>query len=263
MLGEGWNGDGEEVDDTALAARAERFDIKMVPAEVLAVTAGVDVQRDRLEVTFVGWAHDESAYVLGHRVVWGLPDDDETWAELDELLKTRFPHPAGGRLALDAAAIDSGDGETMERVYAFAFPRANRKVLAVKGVTGNRPWIEMSKSKVKGGRLWIVGVDGIKGHLAARLSKGASVRFSDTLSAEWFEQLASERLVVRYSRGQPQRRFERIPGRRAEALDTVVYAFAAKKIVNVNWSSREEALRNPAVTQAVRARPRSIPFTLG
>lgn len=258
VLGEGWREQGEEIDETALAARAERFDLDLLPPEVLALTAGVDVQRDRLEVTFVGWAQDDTAFVVGHRVVWGLPDDDETWSELDELLKMRFPHPAGGRLALDAVAIDSGDGETMERAYAFAFPRFRRKVLAVKGVAGNRPWIEMSKSKVKGGRLFIVGVDGIKSHLNARLTRGSTIRFSDKLSAEWFEQLASERVMVRYRRGQPFRQFERIPGRRAEALDCVVYAFAARQLVNVNWASREEALRSPAAPQPAPARPRVI-----
>jgi phage terminase large subunit GpA-like protein len=196
--------------------------------------------------------------MLGHRVVWGLPTDDETWAELDGLLKMRFPHPLGGRLGLDAAAVDSGDGETMERVYAFAFPRAARKVLAVKGVAGNRPWIERSKSRVKGGWLWIVGVDGVKSHIAASLKRGGTVRFSDTLSAEWYEQLASERLMVRYSRGQPFHRFERIPGRRAEALDTVVYAFAARQLLNVNWSAREEALRSPEPAHQAAARPRVI-----
>jgi hypothetical protein len=38
------------------------------------------------------------------------------------------------------------------------------------------------------------------------------------LSDEWFTQLTSERRVIRYSRGQPAARFERIVGCRAEAL---------------------------------------------
>src|SRR5262249_51675627 len=52
---------------------------------------------------------------------------------------------------------------------------------------------------------------------------GSKRRWSDgrgaTLEAAYFEQLTCERLIVRYQRGQPVRRFERIPGRRAEALD--------------------------------------------
>ncbi|NBN79290.1 phage terminase large subunit family protein [Microvirga tunisiensis] len=260
ILGQGWREDGEELDDAALAARAEPFSLDAIPAEVLTLTAGVDVQRDRLEVTVIGWTRDAEAFVLGAFVVWGLPDDDATWTELDDMLKMRFPHPLGGKIGIDAAAVDSGDGETMESVYRFCFPRAGRKVLAIKGVEGNRPWIEKSKQKIRGGALWIVGVDGIKSHLNARLARARSLRFSDSLPLSWFEQLASERVVVRYSRGQPKRRFERISGRRAEALDCVVYAFAARQIVNINWESRLDELRRgiestaPKVASVVKSK---------
>ena len=243
ILGQGWREDGDELDDHELAGRAEDFSLDALPADVLAMTAGVDVQRDRLEVTFVGWTREGEAFVLGHKVIWGLPDDDATWSELDDVLNMRFAHPLGGRIGLDATAIDSSDGETMEDVYRFCFPRARRKVLAIKGVEGNRQWIEKSKQKIRGGALWIVGVDGIKSHLTSRLSRTRSIRFSASLPPAWFEQLASERVIIRYSRGQPRRRFERIPGRRAEALDCTVYAFAARQIVNVNWDQRADDLR--------------------
>jgi len=243
ILAQGWRESGEEIDEADLADRAEPFSLEKLPEDVLVVTVGVDVQRDRLEATFLGFSREGDVFVLDHRVVWGLPEDDATWAELDELLKLSLQHPLGGKLGVEAVAIDSGDGETMELVYGFAFPRFSRKVLAIKGANGNRPWIEASKSKVRGGRLWIVGVDGIKANVVARLARGRSIRFSDTLPPVWFEQLASERAVVRYTRGQPVRRFERIPGRRAEALDCVVYAIAARQIVNVNFEERAAALR--------------------
>lgn len=238
VLGQGWREGGEELDDQAIADQAEPFSLDNLPEHVLSITVGVDVQRDRLELTYVGWSRDGEPFVLGHKVIWGLPDDDLTWAELDDMLKLRFQHPLGGRLGVDAATIDSGDGETMERVYAFAFPRANRKIMAIKGADGNRPWMEKSKTRNRGGWLWIVGVDGIKSNITARLARGRSMRFSDSLGPAWFEQLASERAVVRYNRGQPKRRFERIPGRRAEALDCVVYAFAARQVLNINWDRR-------------------------
>ena len=250
VLGQGWRAEGEELDEAALAARAEGWSLEALPEEVLALTAGVDVQRDRLEVTFIGWNRAGDAFILAHAVVWGAPADEATWAELDGLLRQTYAHPLGGRLALESVAIDSGDGETMEAVYAYAFPRAGRRVLAIKGAPGARPWIEKSKTKTRGGRLWIVGVDGIKSHLMGRLAKGASVRFSNALPAAWYEQLASERAVVRYTRGQPQRRFERIPGRRAEALDCVVYAFAARQMINPNWQDRLDELARPEVRPA-------------
>ena len=47
---------------------------------------------------------------------------------------------------------------------------------------------------------------------------------------------------MRYSRGQPVRSFQRIPGRRAEALDCVVYAVAARGILNPDWDQRRADL---------------------
>jgi phage terminase large subunit GpA-like protein len=177
--------------------------------------------------------------VLAHYVIWGSPDDDSLWWELDELLKTRWPHPLGGRIGVDACAIDSGDGDWTQRVYDFAFPRARRRVMAIKGQAGARPVIAASKSKIKGtgmpGRLWIVGSDTIKTTLFNRLQRGRSIRFSDSLEPIYYEQLASERKIVRYVRGRPVRRFERISGNpRAEAPDCLCYAFAARSAVPTN-----------------------------
>ncbi|PZU85022.1 MAG: terminase [Shinella sp.] len=250
ILAEGWNEGGEELDENDLFSRRETFNLDLVPAEALALTVGVDVQRDRLEITFLGWTEGGNCLVLGHRVIWGNPHDEETWHELESLLSTRWPHALGGRIGLDAAVVDSGDGETMERVYAFCFPRYRRKIFAGKGVAGNRPWIEMSKVKNQRGRLFLIGVDGIKSHLVARLTRGSTIRFASDLPASWFEQLASERIVVRYARGQPSRRFERIAGKQAEGLDCTVYGFAARQMLNINWMQRADELRRGEVVKS-------------
>lgn len=247
ILAEGWRGDGDELAEDDLIARAEPWGLGQVPAEVLVLTAGVDVQHDRLEATLVGWAEGGTAYALAHRVIWGQWDAPDTWAELDELLRETWPHALGGRIGLDAAAIDAGDGATMGAVIAFCGPRMRRRVLAIKGAPGNRPVIDRASGKTKAGaRLWIVGVDTAKAQLFARLSRGDTIRLSADLPPVWHEQVASERAVVRYRRGQPVRSFERIPGRRAEALDCLVYAFAARQIVTPEWSSRRAQLAQDA-----------------
>lgn len=255
ILGQGWRGAGEELDDGELSGRSEAFGLDALPEDVLAITAGIDTQHDRLECTLTGFGKDETAYILGHVVVWGHWDDDQTWAELDDVLKTRWKHPLGGSLGVEAAVIDAGDGVTMETVLAFCGPRQRRKILAGKGVSGTRPYIEPSRSrKAKGARLWLVGVDGIKTAIMARLKRPGSIRFSGDLPDVWYEQLASEKAVVRYVRGQPQRRFERVPGRRAEALDCVVYALAARQTVNVNFAEREAQLRAGGLQERPKAK---------
>ena len=120
ILAQGWRAPGEDVDESALAGRAEPFGLDRIPPEVLVVTVGVDVQDDRLECAVCGWTRASECLVLGHIVIWGAHDDDTTWMELDELLKTRWPHPHGGRLRVDACAIDAGDGQHFDKVLSFA-----------------------------------------------------------------------------------------------------------------------------------------------
>ncbi|KRA05383.1 terminase [Rhizobium sp. Root564] len=245
ILAQGWKDEADELDDIAISERAEDFGFESIPVEVLIITAGVDVQDDRLEVTFVGWDKEGVPYILGHEVIWGRYDDTATWSELDILLATQWDHPLGGRIKVDATCVDSSDGETMETVYRFAFPRFSRKVYAIKGAAGNRPWIERSKTSVKGGRLFIVGVDGIKSNIMGRLVRPKAMRFSKDLAAVWFEQIAGEKMEVTYKRGQTVREFVPVPGRRHEALDCTVYAFAARQMVVANWAHREGELSTP------------------
>lgn len=250
ILAQGWKESADEIDETALQSRCEDFGLEKIPAEVLSITAGCDVQDDRLEVTFLGWSRDGVMFVLGHVVIWGTPDDDTTWRELDELSRTTWKHPGGGKLKLDAMVVDSGDGDWTDRVYAFCYPRLSRRIMAGKGVYGSRPAIQASKTKVKGGRLFLIGVDGIKTTLLNKVSRDTSLRFSNTLEPVWFEQFASERRILVYSRGRPERRFQRKVGARAEALDCVVYGYAARQILTLDFDRRfDEAHAAPSAMQ--------------
>lgn len=245
ILGQGWRESADTLDEAELAARSEAFGLSAIPPEVLYLTVGVDVQDDRLELVFVGHDRDGGIWILGSSVIWGAPTDDATWHELDEALRTTWPHPNGGTLRVDAALVDSGDGGVTQTVYDFCRPRLGRRVFAGKGVAGfSRPPAE--RSKAKGVSLILVGVDGIKANLLNRLSRGSTVRFSADLQPRFYEELTSERRVVRYFKGAPVRRFERIPGRRAEALDCVVYAVAARGLVAATPDRRAGELSSPA-----------------
>ena len=239
ILAEGWREAAEEADPADLEARAEGFTLELPPPECLVLTAGLDVQHDRVECTFLGHTAAGVALVLSHSIIWGSPGDDSTWQEVDALLSSTWPHPAGGTLRLDAAAIDSGDGTWTAKVYDFCRPRLSRRIFAIKGASGSRPPFTRSGGKQP---LWIVGVDGLKSQIYRRLERGGSIRFGADLGAEYFSQIASERVVVRYHRGQPVRQFQRVPGRRAEGLDYLVYALAVRHGVNVNLDAREVEL---------------------
>ena len=242
-LAESWDGDTPDLDEAKLREKVEAFDVNDIPEDVLALTAGVDVQDDRLEVTLVGWSR-AATFVLSHDVFWGSPDDEATWSQLDTFREQRWAHPFGGKLRLDAMAVDSGDGDWTSQVYRYCGPRYSRLVLAIKGVSGSRPPIEKSKTPVQGANLFIVGVDGLKTTITSRLERGDTIRFSDSLQTVYFEQLASERKIIKRVRGQPRAAWDRIPGRRAEGLDCLVYAFAARALMgNINFDHRAAMLR--------------------
>lgn len=258
VLAEGWSAPGTEIDDASLAARAEPFGLNAIPPEVLAVTVGADVQDDRIEASVCGWTREGACLVMGHHVLWGNFTDETTWLELDELLRTRWKHPHGGLLKVDAAVIDAGDGDHYDVVMNFCGPRIGRRIFAGKGMGGTRPGFQLAKSGTQrvGHRLAIIGVDVLKSVIFDRLARGSTIRFSKSLEPIYFEQLASERRVIRYKRGQPSRRFERIPGRRAEALDALTYACAARQSVSVIFDAREDELRNapPPVPPVIRSK---------
>lgn len=239
VLGEAWRGEGDDLDAVDLTKLTRPFGLADVPAEALVLTVGGDVQQDRVELTFSAWTRDGDMRVLGHETVWGSPTDDATWREVDDQLRRQFRHPAGGILTVDAALIDSGNWA--DQVYAFCRSRAARRILPQKGVPGfGRP--SLAFSTTRGVRLALVGIDGVKLALHQRLASGETIQFSDQLGGDYFDQLRAEKLVTKYSRGRPTRAWEVISGRRNEALDTLVYAFAARGLIGLDLSRREAEL---------------------
>jgi phage terminase large subunit GpA-like protein len=259
LLGEAWSESVDPITADDTSARVEAFGLNTAtpdggalpfPEAVLLLTAGVDVQPDRLEVVVYGWDALGTAYAMAHFVLWGNALEGIVWRELDELLLQKWRHPLGGALGIECTCVDSGDGGTVEAVYAFCWPRLNRNVLPIKGMWGRRPVIERSKGRVSGGslggegRLWIVGVDEIKQILVTKLANyPEQVRFSASLPLSWFAQLCSERRVIKRIGGKPVRRFERIKNEPAEALDATVYAFAARYgLPSIDFEARARQL---------------------
>lgn len=222
VLGEPWRGEGDDLDNAALTACLAPIGLDAIPADVVALTAGTDLQDDRLEVSTVGFTAEGVIYVLAHDVVWGSPLDDATWIELDALLARRW-----GPLSIRAAVIDSG--HHADAVYAFTRPRMHRRIVAGKGVSGfgkqALAWGQSRKTK-----LALVGVDPIKLQIHQRIN-ACSIQFAESLGQDHLDQLASERLITKYNYGHPVRRWEKISGRRNEAFDCLGYAIAARQLL--------------------------------
>lgn len=238
VLGEPWRTEGDDLDEHELFGRREAFTLDTLPPDVLWLTVGIDCQDDRLEAVICGHSLSDF-YVLEHRVFWGAIDGESVWQEADSMLRETWKHPNGAMIGISAACVDSGDGGHTEIVTSFTKPRFGRRIVPIKGVSGfSRPVLQKSGSQ----HLWLVGSDAAKSQLFARIARSTGIRFGEDLQPIYFEQLTSERRVVRYSRGQPIARFERIKGKRAETLDATAYAWAARSLINQNTDRRAEEL---------------------
>lgn len=263
-----WSTALDMLDAGTLQGRAEDFGIcwseeegrwiVSIPEEVLYITAGVDVQPDRLEVGFWGWSENQ-LWSLGHEVIRGATNLETTWAALDAMLSTVWKHPLGGEIGIEAAAVDSGDGNRTQQVYDFCGPRSMRGVYAIKGREGPIPVMKAMKSRRSrrsGAAAYIVGVDQVKMDLLSRAAvergQPGAIRFSRFLAAEWFEQFTSERRVAKPVAGRMKVRFERIGYRAAEALDCAVYAVAVRTMCRFNFEARRRALTMGPPPEATR-----------
>ncbi|MDQ0510891.1 phage terminase large subunit family protein [Ancylobacter amanitiformis] len=257
-----WSTTIDQVNEHHLMARAaafglrwdeerQRWDVR-IPVQVLYITVGVDVQPDRLEVVLVGWSRDQR-WFLGHEILRGDTGGESLlWNDLDAMLLTRWRHPLGGDIGVEATAIDSGDGNRTQAVYDFCGPRTPRRIIPIKGDEGPRPFIKATTSKRArraGARLHIVGVDGIKMDLitSTQIDPGeqGALQFADVLSNEFFIQFTSERRKVDIRNGRAVTKFVRIGNRQAEALDGSCYAIAVRNICRFDFDRRETELAVP------------------
>ncbi len=271
FLGETWEEQGEMLDEYDLIDRAEDWGDEL-PEGVLMLTAGVDVQDDRLEYEIVGWGRGEESWSIDYNVLYGDPSSAELWIDLDRALQRTYTHPLSGDMTLRSACIDSG-GHYTQQVYNYARNRAGRRVFAIKGIGGEgKPVIgRPSKNNIGKINLFPVGVDTAKELVYARLKmteEGAGYcHFPIGRNEEYFRMLTAEKRVVKYFKGRPKREWVKIR-QRNEALDCRVYATAALAVLNINMDTVAKQAQNKVQSdkpQQVRrpALPRRNSFVHG
>lgn len=243
---------GDRADPDSLMARREEYPAP-VPMRGLYLTAGIDMQQDRLEVEVVAWGQGEESWSVDYRVLWGDPLAGEVWAELEDVLAERFLHESGQALPISAACLDTGGTNGMtQAAYEWLRGKTGRRIFGVKGVAGwGRPIVEKPQRKQSGKNarkvdLFLVGVDEAKLVVQRRLAvvkPGPNhCHFPKDRDGDWFKQLTAERLVVRYVKGQPVREWHKPDRARNEALDCRVYALAALKITAPSFKRIAERL---------------------
>jgi phage terminase large subunit GpA-like protein len=234
-LAETWEETGSTVEPGSLLERRESYGPEQIPAGVALLTAGVDVQNDRVEIQLNGWGAEEENWIIEQHVIRGDPDGAALWQEVDEYLLRQFTTEDGRRLLIDAACIDSG-GLSTQTVYNFVVSRKRRRVWAIKGMagTGKLAWPKKaSKTPKSRAMVFILGVDTIKSTLYGRLAKIADpgsgyIHLPQSADEDFCKQLTSEKAVTKHVRGRASIVWlPRASGIAQEAQDCWVYAYAA------------------------------------
>jgi len=227
-LGETWEEQGDSIEDLALIGRLEQYP-ETLPTRI--TTAGVDIQKDRIEATVLAWGEEEQGWAMDHLIIPGDTARSEVYAKATDALR---------HAGVDFAAIDSG--YNADEVYAWC--QANRWMVPIKGMPGmNRPLIEderarrqrMRRRNRKGMPVEPIGVDQGKALIYARLKltepgKGyIHFPIHPAFDDEYFAQLAAEKLVTKTKGHRPFQEWVQTRARN-EALDCMVYALAALRL---------------------------------
>ena len=268
LLGETWVESGDAPEWQRLADRREVF-AASVPRLGLFLTAGADVQKDRIEVDVWAWGRGLESWLVEHIVIPGGPDDPVCWDKLTVLLGRTWVHESGAVMQLSKLAIDTG--YEAPAVYAWSRAVGYAQATPIKGVESfNRPTPVSGPTFVdatiggrrlrRGARLWTIAVSTFKAetYRFLRLERpsdedralgvfdpAGTIHLPVWADTEWLKQLVAEQLVtVRNKRGFGHQEWQKMRERN-EALDARVYARAAAWILGADrwdeatWRSLE------------------------
>ena len=242
-LGECWEDEyASKVGADGLMERAavEKYEKGVPPKEVLMLSLGCDVQDDRLSMSVWGLGRNEEMYLVDRKVIYGSPARADLWKQMDEVLMDKYKNEDGVELKIDSAAIDTG-GHFTQEVYQYVRERSHLGLIGIKGMgqkgkppIGKPTKVDINfsgKSLRKGVQLFPVGVDTIKTTLHNRLKDAelgdGYIHFYPTITTDYFQELTAERQVLRYKHGYQERIWVKKSNARNEALDEMVYAYAA------------------------------------
>lgn len=266
-LAETWEEQGDKVQHHELARRAEPYELGVVPMRGLLVCMGVDTQPDRLEARIWAWGRGEESWLVQRHIIYGDPNLEEAaegspWAALTAIRRTAVPHASGSQLLIEATCIDTA-GHNTQAVYNYCRAHAHAHVLAIigrgsaqgqKAPLGKPSNVDVTwrgKTQARGLKLWTVGVDTVKHLLYGRLRLtepgfGYIHLPADLKETDEFEQMTAERLVTKYVKGHARLEWFKPNHKRNEALDCMVYAYAAACYLGLptfkegSWAKRQQ-----------------------
>lgn len=273
-LGETWDETQMEDDWNRLYNRRENYPTDTLPAGALILTAGVDVQGDRIEATVWAWGKNRERWAIEHRVFWGNPELTEVWQQLDTLWVKKYKLFYGPEVTISCGLIDSGNGTHTNIVYAYTAARQNMRIFSIKGRGGiGVPKISPPTSNnTAKATLFVLGVDAYKSTVMNDLKvnePGPSFVHFDANEAagfteEYFKQITAEVFKQTFEKGKIKMEWVKLRPRN-EALDCANYGMAAIDLLNPNFEAFEQFYLNGGYAQQAQTsskRPNSSGVSL-
>lgn len=251
FLAETWADEGEDVEPDPLLARREDYGAE-IPDGVVILTAGIDVQNDRVEMEIVGWGVGEESWGIHYQRFYGNPEKETTWQPVEEVLSRAWKRKDGLQFRVSAGLVDSGFAT--KRVYEWAKKMHVRSIYAAKGYAGQgRPLAgKFGKPSMARVILFPIGVDTAKEVIYSRLKQlnagPGYCHFPMSYDEDYFLQLTAERKVRRYVKGFAKVEWEKVRPRN-EALDCRVYALAALVCRNFDLNAIAKRVAKSAPSQ--------------
>jgi phage terminase large subunit GpA-like protein len=239
VLAETWEVKGERIGETQLQERAEDYAADPLPEGVVLLTAGTDVQPDRLETEVVGWGGGEESWSIDYIVTYGNPDLDDVWLLHDaNVLNRIYTRADGVQLRVARCCVDTGGANT-DGVYRAVRARLGAgTLLGTKGMPGEGKPILGPPTTSNLGKipLFPVGTFTAKDLVTGRLKLAdpgpGYCHFPRRYRPEFFKGLTAEEVRTKYSKGFPVREWHKIYARN-EPLDCRVLATAALSSLNI------------------------------
>jgi phage terminase large subunit GpA-like protein len=248
VLAESWEERIGALDPASLQGRSIMYAAE-VPAGVVLLTGGVDVQEDRLELVTRGWGAGMRSWGIQREIFLGDPklkpgEVGSPWTALEEARRRQRPREGGGTLSIAVMCVDMGYAP--DEVALYCRPRWKQRVYPVRGsseatapTVSRRPY---RNNKQRLPMFW-AGVNTAKDTLAKRLLMADDHTVTPAVcpayaihwnldeaagfDGDYFQQLTGERRVPKKHGGRTVWAWEEIRGQRHDALDCEVYALVA------------------------------------
>jgi phage terminase large subunit GpA-like protein len=175
VLGLEYKEDSDAPEWEQLYDRREDYPLDKPRKNVAFLTAGVDIQKDRIEVEVVGWIMGKTSQSVTYRVLMGKTEEKEVWKKLAAMLSEQWEREDGVMMPIRMMAIDTGYNTS--HVHDFAKKYDVTRVVPIRGVDkqgviiASPRQVDVTRSGKKIGqtKVWGVGVSMLKSELYAWL----------------------------------------------------------------------------------------------